>query len=407
MQTLQTDVRHFFPAFVARPGAIFFDNAATTQKPAKVIEAMVRFYESECANAGRGVSALATKARLSIERVRLQVAELIDAGVEDIAFTSGATDGLNIIALSWGLTNLQDGDEIMICTDDHRSLTLPWLNMVSTLKRFGKHIRIVPFSTHEVGDYNLKSIREALSSKTRLLAMSHVHHVFGLEMEVKEIRAIVGPDVVISLDASQSIGHTQVKVVDLPVDFISFSGHKMFGPGGVGVLWAHKRMQEQMTPVRIGGGSQCVVGDDNTVEFVSRRLSTICESGTYNTAAILGLGEAITFIQSLGVEHIERHVFDLTKYLYDKLREIPGIEFAPGPGVCGCPGGYGILSFRFQQAESADVAFLLDSENIMVRTGQLCLGKELEGDNYLRVSLHIYNSREEVDKLVDVLKANL
>lgn len=408
---LQADVRCLFPAFVARPGTIFFDNAATTQKPAPVVETMVRFYESACANAGRGVSGLSTRARAGIERVRGAVAELLGAQPEDIVFTGGATDSLNIVALSWGLHNLEDGDEIMLCMDDHRSATLPWLNLVETLKHFGKQIKVVPFAIHEVGDYDLKSIGAAVSERTRLLAMTHVHHVYGLEMEVEAVRGIVGDAVAISLDASQSIGHTAVRISDLPVDFISFSGHKMFGPTGVGALWAHKRRQVQMKPVRIGGGTQCVISDHKGVFSLAMATTApwgeICEAGTYNTPAILGLGEAISFIQSVGIENIEAHVSALTKYLYEQLAALPGIEFAPGPGICGCPGGYGILAFRFQQAESADVAFLLDSENIMVRSGNLCKGKNSETDDYLRISLHVYNSRDEIDRLIEVLQSNL
>lgn len=407
---LETDVRCLFPAFVSRPGTIFFDNAATTQKPARVVETMVRFYESECANAGRGVSGLSTRARAGIERVRGAVAELLGADAADIAFTGGATDSLNLVALSWGLHNLNDGDEIMLCLDDHRSATLPWLNVVQTLKQFGKHVKVVPFSIHEVGDYDLKSVRSGVSERTRVLAMTHVHHVYGLEMEVQAVRDIVGDAVVISLDASQSIGHTAVKVSELPVDFISFSGHKMFGPTGVGALWARRNRQREMKPVRIGGGTQCVIseGDGDALEVsFSGTFAEICEAGTYDTPAILGLGEAVSFIQSIGVEHIEAHVSSLTKYLYDQLVGMPGIEFAPGPGICGCPGGYGILAFRFQQAESADVAFLLDSENIMVRSGNLCKGRNAEADDFLRISLHVYNSRDEIDRLIEVLQSEL
>lgn len=404
---LQNDVRCMFPAFVSRPGTIFFDNAATTQKPAKVVEAIVRFYENECANAGRGASTMSTRARMNIERVRTAVADFLGAGTDDIAFTGGATDSLNLVALSWGLGNLEDGDEIMLCLEDHRSATLPWLSLAETLKAFGKNIKIVPFAIHEVGDYDLKSIRAVVSARTRLLAMTHVHHVFGLEMEVQAVREIVGERVVISLDASQSVGHTPVKISDLPVDFISFSGHKMFGPSGVGVLWARPDRQAQMRPVRIGGGTHAEIVDDGQALRLGGALRDLCEAGTYDTPSILGLGEALNFINSIGVERIEAHVSSLTRYLFEQVSQIAGIEFAPGPGICGCPGGFGILAFRFQQAESADVAFLLDSENIMVRAGQLCTGKQTEGDDYVRISLHVYNTFDEVDRLVEVLRTNL
>lgn len=406
MQVLKQNIKSNFPAFGARPNTIFFDNSATTQKPARVIQSMLKFYEAECVNPGRGISALATKGRMAIESTREKVAGLLGSSSQDIAFTYGATDSLNLVAQSWGLANLTDGDEIMLCMDDHRSATLPWLNLINTLQRLGKHVKVVPFSIHDVGDYDLKSIKQGVSSRTRLLAMTHVHHVYGLEMEVKEIRELVGPDVAISLDASQSIGHMPVHVVDLPVDFISFSGHKMFAPSGIGVLWVHRRRQEEMLHQRIGGGSNITISEQNTLSMPAQ-LNGICEGGTYNAPAIFGLGEAVDFIQEIGLDTIESHVSELTLYLHDRLKSIPGIEFAPGIGVCGCRHGYGILSFRFAHAESADVAFMLDNEDILVRAGNFCHGKTDGGDPFIRVSMHIYNTQSEVDRLVDVLQEQL
>ena len=391
-------VRAQFPFFKNNPGAIFFDSASTTQKPESVLRAESRFYRRECSNAGRASYANSTRTSARIESARAAVARFINGNAEDIVFTSGATESLNTVALAWGLKNLEDGDEIMVCMQDHKSAVRPWLNLQELLARFGKTINIVPFGIHKEGDYELADIRNGLSPRTRLIALVHVHHVYGMDMEVETIRDIVGGDVLISLDASQSIAHRQIDLNRLKIDFLSFSGHKMFALNGSGVLWVSPRCRKMLTSIKPGGG----YAEQNS-------LQALLESGTPNIPAVLSLESAIAFIEKLGMERIETRLHELTRTLYKEIKDIPGINFSPGYGLCGCPQGFGILSFCFDQASTSDLAFALDAENIMLRSGDHCQTKSLDegGGNeqqYLRVSLQIYNTEEEIIELAQVLR---
>ncbi|MDZ4833868.1 MAG: aminotransferase class V-fold PLP-dependent enzyme [Candidatus Melainabacteria bacterium] len=399
-------IRAQFPIIQQKPDYVFFDNASTTQKPATVIRAIEEYYAKACSNAGRASYRLSSKTALAIHNSRAKVAELINCRSEDLVFTSGATDSLNTVALSWGLTNLNDGDEVMVCLQDHKSAVLPWFNVRRILAGFGKNIKIVPFEIHDVGDYDLRTIRENVSTKTRLIAMSHIHHVYGMDMEVPDIREIVGPDVLISLDASQSVGHISVNVEELAVDFISFSGHKMFAGNGTGILWVNPKRQPELSPVRVGGmGATFAIEDETT--FFAGSLQDLLEAGTPNIPSIVSLAPAVEFIQSTGIENISGHLAKLTRRLYEGLKEIPGVDFGPGPGRCGCPGGYGILSFRIEGIEVSDLGFMLDSENIMVRTGDHCVSKASSEDEYARVSLQVYNTEEEIEMFIEVLEDSI
>ncbi len=398
-----TAIRALFPIFRQRPGYIFFDNASTTQKPAAVVESIQQYYAANCSNSGRASYRLSSQAALSIENSRRSVADLINSGPEDLVFTSGATESLNTVALSWGLGNLNDGDQVMVCLQDHKSAVLPWFNLQRILRGFGKSIEIIPYQVHDVGDYDLRSIREGVTAKTRVIAMSHIHHVYGMDMEVSDIREIVGPDVTVSLDASQSVGHIPVDVKALDVDFLSFSGHKMFAGNGTGVLWVNKRRQPEIAPIKVGGmGTNLELASLQTGE-----LKDLLEAGTPNIASIVSMAPAAQFIMDTGVERIASRLASLTRYLYDSLKDLPGIDFGPGPGRCGCPGGYGIISFRLEEIPVSDLGFLLDSEDILVRTGDHCVSKANPEDQLVRVSLQVYNTESEIDTFVDVLKESV
>lgn len=401
-------VRKQFPALQKHAEIIFFDNASTTQKPESVLKELENFYLNSCANAGRASYSWSTQITQAIENTRSKVAAFLGAQPAEIAFTGGATDSLNSLVQAWALGNLKNGDEVMLSFDDHRSATLPWLNAQRLLLKQGIEIKIIPFSTHDVGDYDLKEIQEKVSPKTRVIQIAHIHHRTGMDMEVADIRKIVGKDCLISLDASQSVGHIPVKVDQLDVDFLSFSGHKMFAANGVGILWIKKELHNRLEPVRLGGGS---TGSIKAGQFClqEQTLASLMEAGTLNIPSILSLTPAIEFIETTGIANIEARLWKLTKYLYDGLNQIPGIEFGQGIGRCGCDGGYGIISFRFNEVSPADLAFLLDAEQIFVRAGDHCTGQEDKNNNrdkdYVRVSLHIYNTEEEADILVDVLQA--
>lgn len=406
------DVQTFranFPIFSNHPDLIYLDSASTTQKPQAVVDALLEYYSYNCANAGRASYSWSTQLSRSIDETRAKVAQFLNCEQKNLVFTSGATDSLNLAALGYGLNNLEDGDEILLCPQDHKSAVLPWYNVQSMLAAQGKKITIKHFAIHEVGDYDLRSIKEIVSPRTKVLAMAHIHHVFGLDMEVNKIREIVGGEVIISLDCSQSVGHTKVDAKALDVEFISFSGHKMFAAPGCGGLYINPRVADKIKPVRLGGQSPVAI-TDNGLEYSTspnRPVHQLLECGTQNIPAILSLGKAIDFITEAGIEAIEAQLSDLTVYLWQKLTTLPGIVFAPGIGICRCDSGFGIISFRFEQISSLDLTFMLDAEQIFVRAGDHCSEKKHEEDDYLRVSMHAYNTREEIDQLVAILESNL
>jgi cysteine desulfurase/selenocysteine lyase len=400
-------IRQQFPALRKPVNTIFFDNAATAQKPQQVVEAMRSFYEDNCANANRAAYAQSNRLHHEVEQTRSKIAKFINAEAIDIAYTSGATESLNLVALSWGMHNLNDGDEVMLCLEDHQSAVLPWFNLKAHLKLFGKNINIVPFVMHYSGVYDWKSLKEKISSRTRLVAMSHIHHLYGLEWDAKDlakVKAELPANTLISLDTSQSVGHTIVDVKKLDVDFISFSGHKVFASNGIGVLWAHPNIRETLNPFRIGSKSSAEIRQD-TIHIDRSTLAGILECGTLNLPAIYSLNSAIGFIEAIGLNNIEAYVSQLTRLLYKRLTEIPTIVFAPGVASYKCAKGFGIVSFRITGIASPDMAQYLDQHRILVRSGDHCLGiKHSPETDYLRISLHIYNTAEEIDYFIETIR---
>jgi cysteine desulfurase/selenocysteine lyase len=388
---------------MAHPEILFFDNASTSQKPKTVLDEMANFYKDHCANAGRSAYAWSTKLTKNIENSRLLVSKLINANPDDIAFTSGATDSLNLVAWTWGLHNLKDGDEVMLCLEDHQSAVLPWFNLQTILKRFGIDIRIVQFAMHPNGAYDRKDIKEKINAHTRLVAVSHVHHLYGLEMDIEELLSFIPEHALISLDCSQSVGHTNVDVQKLGVHFVSFSGHKIFAANGTGVLWTHPEIRKDMWPGHVGAKSNVTINSEQ-LEVDRSTLAGIIECGTLNLPGILSYRPAVRFIELLGIENIESHVSKLTAHLKKQLGNVPGIEFGKGAGHCVCTKGYGIISFRLSNRSSSDLAAYLDSFNIFVRTGDHCIIKIGSDDDYARVSLHVYNTFEEIDRFVETVK---
>lgn len=401
-------IRNLFPIFQARPELVFFDNASTTQKPSTVINEVNDYLIKNCANAGRSGYELSIRASQKIEQSRQKVASFLKANPSDLAFTSGATESLNNVALLWGLGNLNDGDEILVGSSDHKSSVMPWVNLQNILRGFGKNIKILPIPMHEHGDYSLQFIRDNLNERTKLLALSHVHHVFGVEMEIATIRQIVGAELLISLDCSQSVGHIPIDASKLNVDFISFSGHKMFALPGTGVLWTSQRALQKMRPIKQGSTGNST-GNTSSCSTLSTSLAEIVEFGTPNIVGILSLVPAIEFIEKLGHAEINEYLSYLSYYLYEKLRSISGIKFSPGIGSLSCSSSYGIVSFTIEDVATEDIALILESVNIMVRSGQQCraqassTGLVKAEDDYIRVSLHVYNSIEEIDLLINTL----
>ena len=387
MSSVAEEIRSEFPFFAARPDIAYFDNAATTQRPQRVIDAMTRHMTFGTANTGRSSHHLAGALSQEIERIRAQVAMFINADADGIAFTSGATASLNAVVQCWGRHNLHAGDEILVSRTDHSANTEPWRRLAIEIG-----LEIVEYNVTASGDADLRDVVAKTTPRTRVLAITHVHNVFGERASIHEFRAALPSNIVISVDAAQSAGHTSVDANAMGVDFISFSAHKMFGPPGIGALWVSPRVRNEVGS-KDGGGRPSGVP-----EFASR-----LELGTINTVGIIGFGEAIAFLSELAGD-VEHRLANVTHSMIDALRSMPQVELLPGVAASACRQfGYGIVSFRVANIDSADIGFILDNNGICVRTGSHCTSSDLT-ENSVRISAHAYNTDEEIERLLGTIR---
>lgn len=372
-------IKKEFPSLKDMP-VCYFDSASTTQKPACVINAVSELYEKGNANVGRGTYVWAANTTAEVEKVRTKVARFLHAEEKDIFFTSGTTQSLHTIGLQWGLYNLQDGDEVLYSPFDHEANVLPWFHVQTLLKSFGKSITLIPYTMTKDGRIDMEDLHAKITPRTRLISLTHVHNVFGYRILTDTVRASIPESILISLDCAQSAGHIPLDVQKLGADFVSFSGHKMCAYSGIGVLWISKRVQEG-----------------------SVALTTNLESGTQNIAGIISLGTALDFINEIGVERIAGYIRSLTQYLLKKLQKIEGVEFLPGIAYCSESIGYGIISIKVSGISSQDVGFILNEAGIYVRTGTHC-NASTDMEDSIRISLHIYNTESEIDRLAELLQ---
>ncbi len=393
--------REQFPALTANPGVVYLDSAATTQKPQAVIDAVTAALAVQTANPGRGGYPWSTRGARRITEVREQTARFIGAsGPEEIVFTPGATAGLNAVALSWGLANLADGDEILFSPHDHTSNVYPWMHLRHVLARFGRSIALVPYAVTASGQADTADIAAKVSPRTRLITVAHVHNVFGSLTTLEELRGQISRSVRLCFDCSQSAGHIPVDVAELDCDFAVFSGHKMFGIAGTGVLYARRRVHPELAPFLPGGGSGVRLPGGGREDL---SMPEGLEGGTPDLAGITALGAAMEFIDGIGIEAIAAHNRALTRFLVERLRELPRLTLLPGVAWAACPAGQGIVSFRIDGVRSDDVGFALSSRGFYVRTGNHCLPAGSEYDDSVRVSVHVYNSGYELERFVAFL----
>lgn len=390
-----------FPAVTAA-SEVYLDSASTTQKPVAVIAAVDGYLRERTANAGRGTYPWATTLTRRIEQVRARTAAYLGATPAEIVFTPGATAGLNAVALSWGLANLGDGDEILYSPRDHASNVYPWLHLRDTLARFGRRIRLIPYRVTELGEADTLDIAAKLSPRTRLITVAHLHHVFGALSTLEELRDRLDPRILLCFDCSQSGGHLPLDVTELGADFAILSAHKMFGTPGAGVLYCARRVHEQLVPF-LPGGNSGVTPDGSGLAYgdMPGRL----EGGTHDIPAILALGAALDVLGEIGLGVIAEHNRILTHRLIDGLRPLPGLEFTPGPAHAPCEIGYGTVSFTLAGIRSTDLGFVLAEAGFLVRTGAHCVppaGGRGEDDS-VRVSTHIYTTADDIDRFVACL----
>lgn len=395
---MANEYRKDFPVFASEKNRnlIYFDNAATTQKPECVIEAEKEFYENDNANPLRGLYSLSERATRTYEESRHTVAEFLNARTCEIIFTRNATESLNLVAYSWGMENINEGDEILVSVSEHHSNILPW-QMIAKEKKAKLVWLEMDRKTFEFPESELAKINE----KTKLVAIAEVSNVLGTTNPVKKIASLAHKvGAVCVVDGAQSVPHIKVDVKDIDADFFAFSGHKILGPMGIGVLYGKKEILEKMQPFLRGG---------EMIEYVKRESATWAElphkfeAGTVNASGAAGLAAAIKYINSIGFEKIKEHDQTLTSLLMEKMNRIPHIHIVGNPD----PSRHsGIVTFTLDGVHPHDIASLLDTENIAIRAGHHCaqpLGEYLSLPASARASLYIYNDEEEIERFAEAL----
>ncbi len=374
---------------------IYFDNGATTLKPKCVIDKMVEYYSEYGASSHRGDYDIAYKVDQEYENTRDLVRKFINAKyLEEIIFTTGATESLNLIVSGFFKNLLEPNDEVLITKSEHASNVLPWFSLANT-----NGIKIGYILLDDNHYVTLENVKKAITPNTKVISLAYITNVIGDIRPIKEIVEFAHQhNIFVVVDAAQSIGHVKTDVQDLDVDFLSFSAHKMCGPTGVGVLYGKKELLEEVEPLLLGGGMN--ESFDNEHEVYYKNLPTRLEAGTPNIAGVIGLGSAIEYLESIGLENIATIEKNLRKYLIDKLITIPHID------IINLESDSGIVSFNVADIFSQDIAYYLNKYNICVRAGNHCakiLKKEVGVNNTIRVSLYFYNTIEEIDMLVELL----
>ncbi|HEX7065502.1 MAG TPA: cysteine desulfurase [Bacillales bacterium] len=373
---------------------VYLDSAATSQKPQAVIETVDRYYKEINSNVHRGVHTLGTRATEAYEGAREKVRRFINAAsTEEIVFTRGTTVSINTVAYSYGDANVAEGDEIVITPMEHHSNLIPWQQLA---KRKGAVLKYIPLQ--EDGTLALDDVEKTVTDKTKIVALGHVSNVLGTINPIKEIAEITHRHgAVIVVDGAQSVPHMEVDVRDLDCDFYAFSAHKMTGPTGIGVLYGKKALLEEMEPVEFGG---------EMIDFVEYYDSTWkdlpwkFEGGTPIIAGAVGMGAAIDFLTEIGLDEIREHEHELVQYGLERMSAIEDIE------IYGPKERAGLVTFNIKEIHPHDVATVLDAEGIAVRAGHHCaqpLMKELGVSATARASFYLYNSKADIDALVDGL----
>ena len=375
---------------------VYLDNAATTQKPTQVLEAIAAYYEKDNANVHRGVHTLAERATAAYEAARERVCSFIHAAsTKEVLFTRGTTTGLNWVA-RYAESVLQRGDEVLISVMEHHSNIIPWQE---ACKKTGA--RLI-YAYLKDGMLDLADFRSKLTEKTRFVALTHVSNVLGVVNPIKEIAELVHrANALLVVDGAQSVPHMKIDVQDLDVDFFAFSGHKMLGPTGIGVLYGKEELLEQMSPVEFGGEMIDFVYEQ---EATWKELPWKFEAGTPNIAGAIGLAVAIDYLDKIGMETVHQYEQELIAYVFPKLQAVEGLTIYGSEDLTQRSG---VISFNLAGLHPHDVATALDYEGVAVRAGHHCAQPLL---SYLgvaatvRASFYLYNTKADCDKLVEALQ---
>jgi cysteine desulfurase/selenocysteine lyase len=389
-------IRSEFPilsALVRGKPLVYLDNGASAQKPEAVIDQIKKTYETEYANVHRGVHFMSQKATDAMEAARVKVQAFLNAAEEkEIIFVRGATEGINLVASSWGRSNLQEGDEIVLSVLEHHSNIVPWQIIA---EQTGAVIKVVPID--DAGTFLLDEYEKLLSPRTKMVAVTHVSNALGTVVPVADVIRIAHENgAVVLLDGCQAVPHTPVDVQALDADFYVFSGHKLYGPSGIGVLYGKAALLNAMPPYQ-GGGEMI---DRVTFEKTTyAELPFKFEAGTPHIAGIIALGAAIDYLNGIGLDAIAAHEHDLLEYATERLSGMNSINI-----VGTAEHKAAILSFNIRDIHPHDVGTILDYDGIAVRTGHHCAQPVMDRFDVaatVRASFGLYNTREEVDALVD------
>ena len=393
-----TKIRNDFPILKSRINnhqLVYFDNAATTQKPQSVIDGISNYYKSYNANIHRGIHSLAEKATEEFEETRSLVKEFINASSEnEIIFTRGTTEGINLISSSLSKFYFNEGDEIIISEMEHHSNIVPWQMIADENK-----LNLKVINVSENGEIDMDHFNSLISEKTKLVSIVYISNTLGTINPVKKIIEKCKENNILSVvDGAQSSAHKKIDVTDLNCDFYVFSAHKMYGPTGVGVVYGKEEILEKMPPY-MGGGE--MIKDVSFSNTSYNNLPYKFEAGTPNIGDVIGFKEAINYIKNIGIDDIETYEISLKKYTEDALKKIDGIKV-----VGTAKDKVGIFSFTTEKVHYYDLGLLLDAKGIALRTGRHCtqpLMDKYSLDGTARLSLAIYNSTEEVDYFVESL----
>ncbi len=381
-----------FPILNNSKKLIYLDSASTSQKPKSVIKVMKDFYERENANIHRGVYKLSQKATEKYDKAREEIAKFINAETNEIIFTYGTTDGINKLSRVLPLL-FKNKDEIVLSQMEHHSNLVPWQEAA---RKNNMKLKFIPINK----DYKLDYVHaeKIINKKTAIVSITHISNALGILNDIEKIISIAKKHgAIVIIDAAQSIPHIKLNVKKLNCDFLVFSGHKVYGPLGIGVLYGKKQLLDKITPFNFGGDMISKVSLEKT-EFAE--IPRKFEGGTQNISGVVGLAEAIKFIQKIGINKIERYEKKLVKYTLNKLREMKDINIYSNEN------NSSIISFNFNGVHSHDVASILDDYNICVRAGHHCcmpLMNKLGVAGTVRISLGIYNTKEDIDKLIQGL----
>ena len=386
--------REDFP--MIETGYIYLDNGATTWKPKQVIDKLTEYYTNYTANAHRGDYDLSLRVDNEYEGARDIIKEFINAkSRKEVIFTSGTTNSLNIVVNGFFKDLLKENDEVLITNSEHASNVLPWFNLAKTNKI---KVNFIPLNDDLY--VTLDNIKKMVTSQTKVISLAMITNVLGDLRPIKEICEYAHKNnIYVVVDGAQSVPHIKTDVQDLDCDFLAFSGHKMCGPTGVGVLYGKEELLEKLTPQNLGGGMNDSFDTVDTVELKS--LPTRLEAGTPNIADAIALGEAAKYLQNIGFDKITEHERTLREYALSKLEQIPHIR------IINKKSDSGIIAFNVDGIFSQDVAVYLNKHKVCVRAGNHCakiLKNETGVKNTVRMSIYLYNTKEEIDYTIDLLK---